>query len=55
MTNPEPIILPHTTIQILVRIPAAKIEKLLPSEWKKLNAKADTSLGDDVAKIVPVA
>jgi hypothetical protein len=39
----------------LKQAPAAKIEKLLPSEWKKLNAKADTGLGDDIAKIVRVA
>ena len=35
--------------------PADKIEKLLPSEWKKLNAKTDAGLGDDTAEIVRVA
>jgi len=35
--------------------PAAKIDELLPSEWKKLNAQADTDLRADTAKIVRVA
>ena len=35
--------------------PADKIDKLLPGEWKKLNAKADADLGDDTTKIVRVA
>ena len=41
---------------VLARVsthPATKIDELLPSEWKKLNAEAD--LGDDTAKIVRVA
>jgi len=43
---------------VLARVsthPAAKIDELLPSEWKKLNAEADTDLGDDTAKIIRVA
>lgn len=35
--------------------PADKIDELLPSEWKKLNAEADADLGDDTAKIIKVA
>jgi transposase len=35
--------------------PADKIDELLPSEWKKLNAEADADLGDDTAKITRVA
>jgi len=35
--------------------PADKIDELLPSEWKKLNAEADADIGDDTAKIVRVA
>ena len=31
--------------------PADKIEKLLPSEWKKLNAKTDAGPGGDTAEI----
>jgi len=34
---------------------ADKIDELLPSEWKKLNAEANADLGDDTAKIVRVA
>ena len=33
---------------------APKIDELLPSEWKKLNAKTDPGLGDDTAKVVRV-
>jgi hypothetical protein len=43
---------------VLARVsthPAAKIDELLPGEWKKLNAEADTDLGDDTAKIIRVA
>ena len=43
---------------VLARVsthPATKIDELLPSEWKKLNAEADADLGDDTAKIVRVA
>jgi len=43
---------------VLARVsthPAAKIDELLPGEWKKLNAEADADLGDDTAKIVKVA
>jgi len=43
---------------ILTRVsthPAAKIDELLPSEWKKLNAEADADVGDDTAKIARVA
>jgi len=43
---------------VLARVsthPAAKIDELLPSEWKKLNVEADTDLGDDTAKIIRVA
>jgi len=31
------------------------MEKLLPSEWKKLNARPYAGLGDDTAEIVRVA
>jgi transposase len=43
---------------VLARVsthPADKIDELLPVEWKKLNAEADTDLGGDTAKIVKVA
>ena len=43
---------------VLARVsthPANKIDELLPSEWKKLNAEADADLRDDTAKIVRVA
>ncbi|MFC1604860.1 IS66 family transposase [Planctomycetota bacterium] len=43
---------------VLTRVsthPADKIDELLPSEWKKLNAEADADLGDDTAKIIRVA
>jgi hypothetical protein len=43
---------------VLARVsthPAARIDELLPSEWKKLNAEADADIGDDTAKIVRVA
>jgi hypothetical protein len=35
--------------------PADKIDELLPSEWKKLNAEADAYLSDDTAMIIKVA
>ena len=35
--------------------PADKIDELLPSEWKKLNAEADADLGDDTATVIKVA
>jgi hypothetical protein len=35
--------------------PADKIDELLPSEWKKLNADTDADLSDDTAKIIKVA
>jgi hypothetical protein len=35
--------------------PADKIDELLPGEWKKLNAKTGTNVGDDTAAIVKVA
>jgi len=34
---------------------ADRIDELLPSEWKKLNAEDDEGFGDDTAKIVRVA
>jgi len=34
--------------------PAAKIDEL-PSEWKKLNAQADTGIGDETTNIIKVA
>jgi hypothetical protein len=43
---------------VLARVsthPADKIDELLPSEWKKLNADADEGVGDDTAKIIKVA
>ncbi len=43
---------------VLVRVsthPADKIDELLPSEWKKLNADTDADLSDDTAKIIKVA
>ena len=43
---------------VLVRVsthPADKIDELLPSEWKKLNATADADLSDDTAKTTKVA
>ena len=43
---------------VLARVsthPAAKIDEILPGEWKKLNAEADADLGDDDTKIVRVA
>ncbi len=41
-------------LAVLGRHPADKIDELLPSEWKKLNAEADADLGDDTAKIMRV-
>jgi transposase len=35
--------------------PADKIDELLPSEWKKLNAEADADLGDDTVTVIKVA
>jgi transposase len=35
--------------------PADKIDELLPSEWKKLNAESDADVGDDTTKIIKVA
>ena len=43
---------------VLARVsthPADKIDELLPSEWKKLNAEADAGVGDDTTKIIKVA
>jgi hypothetical protein len=43
---------------ILARVsthPADKIDELLPSEWKKLNAEADADLRDDTTKTIQVA
>jgi transposase len=43
---------------VLARVsthPADRIDELLPSEWKKLNAAADTDLSDDTAESVKVA
>ena len=43
---------------VLTRVsthPADKIDELLPSEWKKLNATADADLSDDTAKTIKVA
>ena len=43
---------------VLARVsthPADKIDELLPSEWKKLNAEADAGSGEDIARIVKVA
>jgi transposase len=43
---------------VLARVsthPAAKIDELLPSEWKKLNAEADADIGDDTTEIARVA
>jgi len=43
---------------VLARVsthPAAKIDELLPSEWKKLSTESDADVGDDTAKIVRVA
>ena len=43
---------------VLIRVsthPANKIDELLPSEWKKLNAETDADVGGDTAKIVKVA
>jgi transposase len=35
--------------------PADKIDELLPSEWKKLNAESDADVGGDTTKIIKVA
>ena len=43
---------------VLARVsthPAAKIDELLPSEWKKLNVEADTDAGGETAEIAKVA
>ena len=43
---------------VLTRVsthPADKIDELLPSEWKKLNAEADAAVGDGTANITKVA
>jgi len=43
---------------VLARVsthPAGKIDELLLSEWKKLNAEADTGIGDDTTNIIKVA
>jgi hypothetical protein len=43
---------------VLARVsthPAAKIDELLPGEWKKLNTEADADIGDDTAKTIRVA
>ena len=43
---------------VLARVsthPANKIDELLPSEWKKLNATSDTDLGDDTNEVIKVA
>jgi len=43
---------------VLARVsthPADKIDELLPSEWKKLNAETGADVGDDTTKIVKVA
>ena len=43
---------------VLTRVsthPANKIDELLPSEWKKLNATSDTGLGDDTNEVIKVA
>jgi transposase len=43
---------------VLTRVsthPADRIDELLPSEWKKLNAEADADLSDDTAKTIKVA
>jgi transposase len=43
---------------VLARVsthPADKIDELLPSEWKKLNAEADADLRDDTTKTIQVA
>jgi transposase len=43
---------------VLTRVsihPADKIDELLPSEWKKLNAEADTADGGETAEITKVA
>ena len=42
-------------LAVLGHYPADKIDKLPPSEWKKLNAEADADLGDDTAEIIRVA
>jgi hypothetical protein len=34
---------------------ADKIDELLPSEWKKLNAEADADVDDETAEITKVA
>jgi len=43
---------------VLTRVsthPADRIDELLPSEWKKLNAEAGADVGDDISKIVKAA
>jgi len=35
--------------------PADKIDELLPSEWKKLNAETSADLGDNPAGVEKVA
>jgi hypothetical protein len=35
--------------------PVDRIDELLPSEWKKLNAAADADLSDDTAETTKVA
>jgi len=43
---------------VLTRVsthPADKIDELLPSEWKKLNADTDADLSDDTAKTIKIA
>ncbi len=35
--------------------PADKIDELLPSEWKKLNAETDADVGGDINKVIKVA
>jgi transposase len=43
---------------VLARVsthPADKIDELLPSEWKKLNAETDANVGGEINKIIKVA
>ena len=35
--------------------PADKIDELLPSQWKKLNAETDADVGGDINKVIKVA